>query len=264
MLKLFTILTLLCASICSKAQMSFVPADSVMLWTQDITNFRNTALSVSPTLKEHISTMVLANNRSALETAWNKRQALSSESPNLGFEAANQLYTAAQLLRHTHDAEYARAIQNLAYFPLLQSIESSTSAPERYAAAQALMNAVSMLYATEGSNLYINFYANSSAFIHTDSLSFQLDAITAMPYDERVKFRFSRIRPQKGARFKVHLQLPEGNWDAKNLPIYCNGHEVSYKVERGYAVIENVWQSGYEIFFDLPAPLYSEAEATNL
>ncbi len=260
MKKLLTTLLIICTFTIAKAQMLFVPADSIILWAQDDTNFRTITQKISPSLTEHISQAKLNDDLSILKESWAKRIPLKQKTSNLGYEAANQLYTAAQLLRHTSDATYARAIQNLAFFPLLHSAKTSASMPERFAAAQALTNAISTTYATEGNKFFINYYANSSAFIKTDSLNFQIDAITTMPYERRVKLRFSRIKPSTGIRFKVYLQLPEGNWNERNLPIFCNGHDTRYKLENGYAVIENLWQSGYEIYFDLPTPLYLEAD----
>lgn len=245
----------------AKAQMAFVPADSVVFWGQDATNIKNVAMGICPSFKDIVSAAVVKDDLASLEKRWAKQEAaLDAEAKINGYKAADQFYLAAQLLSVAQDAKYARMIEQLVFFPLTQCVAMSEDAAEKYVAAQALYNAVSTMFGTAQQAFYINFYANSSAFVNNGDLVFQVDVMTAMPYERRVKLRFSRVKPKSGIRFKVFLQLPEGDWSNKTLPVYCNGHDVDYKMERGYAVVENDWQSGFEIYFDLPAPLYADEE----
>jgi DUF1680 family protein len=111
------------------------------------------------------------------------------------------------------------------------------------------------MLSTKGDTVYVNFYANATAMLQLPTGALQLDLITAMPFHERVKLRLARMENTQGMSITFCIRLPEGAWNDKTLPIYCNGHDTPYRVEQGYAIITSTWRPSFEIYFDLPKPL---------
>jgi hypothetical protein len=253
---LLAVLVFLC-SFSSYAQLQYIEADSVVMWDQGALNFRQVSLDLGTLMKSFVDRTILPEPTAQVLKAWSSREPVDTTQAMAVYQASEQLYTAAQLLQHTADARYARDIEYLVYFPLQSCVKRSAESVERYVAAQAFYNAMSMVVATQGNDLYVNFYPNSSLFVHTPDYDYQLDIVTLAPYDNRVKLRFTRVKPKTGAHFKVFLQLPEGEWTSKTLPIYRNGHDTPYVMQNGYAVLEGIWKNAFEIYFDLPKALYA-------
>ncbi|MBO5699300.1 MAG: glycoside hydrolase family 127 protein [Bacteroidaceae bacterium] len=237
-------------------QLQFVEADSVVMWDQGALNFRQVALSLGTTMQSFLEKKTLPCPSPQDFANWNERTLPDTAQTNVAYMASEQLYAAAQLLQHTADARYARSIEHLVYFPLQYCANQPGINAEKFVTAQALYNGMSLVVATQGNDLYVNYYPNSSIFIHTTDFQYQLDIVTLAPYDNRVKLRFSRVHPKTGAKFRVFLQMPEGEWNSQTMPIYCNGHDTPYTIHKGYAVVENTWKNAFEIYFDLPHSLY--------
>lgn len=253
MRKILSLLIFLGLSVTASAQWQYVSADSIMTWDNDVANLRTTALKASPQLRPQVI-KAQASQLEALQKAWREEK---TDAPfNLStFDAANRFTLAARLLMLTADSEYALSMEQLIYGPLLQAATTPDLSAEKITAAQTLMNAVGTMLATRGDTVYVNFYANATAILQHSTGSFQLDLITAMPFHERVKLRLARMENTQGKNITFCIRLPEGEWNDKTFPIYCNGHDTPYRVEQGYAVITNTWRPGFEIYFDLPRPL---------
>lgn len=237
------------------AQLRFTEPDSIIFWNQDNTNFRQMLETKAPLTKAYLPSIPL--NRTGVKAT---PSLLPVENPQFFFglnayQAADAFYKSAVTLQYAPTATTARFIERLVYLSLGNIIEESKDITEKSVAAQAMLNAISTMIATADDKLYINYYANVSAFIHPSGGSFQLEILTPIPDGNRVKLRFSRVRPKQGVPLKVYLQLPPGEWNRETLPIYCNGNDTRYTIEKGYAVIENNWQSGFEIYFDLPTSI---------
>ncbi len=255
------LLSVLLLSLGVKAQWRFVPADSIVTWDNDVMNLRTTALQASEQLRPQpigASTEELKE----LQTTWEgmRQKEASTEPP---YSAVNRFNMAAKLLSLTSDAQYALDMELLIYHPLLQSAIAPGLSAEKVVTAQTLLSALGTMMATKGDSLYVNFYANATAIIANCGGEFQLDLITGMPFHERVKLRFARMSAPQGLKRTICIRLPEGEWNERTLPIYCNGHDTPYKVEKGYAIITNTWRQGFEIYFDLPSPLLQMREASH-
>lgn len=253
MKKLLFILTFLCFGFTVKAQLRFVSADSIMTWDNDVMNLRNTALNVSKQLIPQPLTATLAQ-LPTLETAWLKAKERNLTATD-AFSAGNRFNLAAQMLLLTADAHYAREMEQLIYGPLIQNATHPEMSAEKVAAAQTLLNAVGTMIAIKGDTVYVNFYANASVILPHAAGNYQLDLITGMPFHERVKIRFAQMPTRQGLKLTMCIRLPEGEWNDTSFPIYCNGHDTPYRIEKGYAIITNTWRPGFEIYFDLPQPL---------
>ena len=254
MRKLFFIFTLLGVALSCNAQMHFIHADSVIIWDNDAMNLRNTALEASAQLRPQ-GIVAQHTQLHALQTAWQKGKDCDYNNP---FAVANRFTLAARLLSLTADAQYALDMEQLIYGPLVQAAVQPTLTSEKITAAQTLLNALGTIMGIKGDTLYVNYYANATTIINNGKGEFQLDLITGMPYHERVKFRFARMTSHQGLPITIGIRLPQGEWDSTTFPIYCNGHETPYLIEKGYALITNTWKTGFEIYFDLPEPLLKE------
>lgn len=253
MKKLLFILTFLCFGFTAKAQLRFVSADSIMTWDNDVMNLRNTALNVGQQLRPQTLTAT-PTQLPALESAWQQMKGRDCATEN-AFSAGNRFNLAAQMLLLTADAHYAREMEQLIYGPLIQNATQSEMGAEKMAAAQTLLNAIGTMMAIKNDTVYVNFYANASVILPHAAGNYQLDLITGMPFHERVKIRFAQMPTRQGLKLTMCIRLPEGEWNDTSFPIYCNGHDTPYRIERGYAIITNTWRPGFEIYFDLPQPL---------
>lgn len=253
MRKILSLLIFLGLTLSASAQWQYVSADSIMTWDNDVANLRTTALKAHSQLRSQ-AIKAHASQLDALQTAWRKANTDATLSSST-FDAANRFTLAARLLMLTADAQYALSMEQLIYGPLLHAATAPDLSAEKITAAQALMNAVGTMLGTKGDTVYVNFYANATAMLHLPTGALQLDLITAMPFHERVKLRLARMENTQGMNITFCIRLPEGAWNDKTLPIYCNGHDTPYRVEQGYAVITSTWRPGFEIYFDLPKPL---------
>lgn len=253
MKKLLFTLTFLCFGFTAKAQLRFVSADSIMTWDNDVMNLRNTALNVGQQLRPQTLTAT-PTQLPALESAWQQMKGRDCATEN-AFSAGNRFNLAAQMLLLTADAHYAREMEQLIYGPLIQNATHPEMSAEKVAAAQTLLNAVGTMIAMKGDTVYINFHANASILLTHQVGTSQLDVITGMPFHERVKIRFAQMPTRQGLKLTMCIRLPEGEGSNVPFPIYCNGHDTPYSIEKGYALITNTWRPGFEIYFDLPKPL---------
>ena len=256
--------------------LTFVSADSVVVWGEDRSDYRTTALSVAAQLQvrpvqvERVVKKQLQKDR----THWQKELLPSL---NLSGAVADELGgiavvpTAAMILQagklylQTADAQYMDAVERAALNALMSVAVPGDLSFEKHIAAQALMNTSGMVYATDAEGVYVNLYINSSTHIQTEQLDFVLDQLTAMPHEGRVKLRMGGLK--SGLQpIKVRLRMP--NWACGTLPdachfgilentqtvpaIYVNGREEHYPVVNGYLVIDRKWNSGDEVYFDFP------------
>jgi len=125
-------------------------------------------------------------------------------------------------------------------------------------------------YAQEGSNLYVNLFADSTANIALGSgMKLRIDQKTAYPWNGAIRMT---VTPGKPGRFALHVRIP--GWargeavpsdlyefsrpdPSKTLPITLSvcGKPVPIKPVRGYAVIDRVWHKGDSVYLNLPMPI---------
>ena len=260
-----------------KQPLTFIESDSIIVWGDDRSDFRTTALSAAPELKaRHI---IVSNddvkNYKKNVAVWNKELlpqvnilgSLGEIGDKEQLLPTSQMMTqAGKLFLQSADATYLDVVERCALNALMVSLRADEMTFEKHVAAQAMMNVSSMIYATDDVGLFINFYINSSTRIKTDQLNFVIDQLTAMPNSNRVKLRIGGMR--KGQQ-KIVLRLRMPNWAMasagnekqhfalegvpEHLPtVYVNGREEFYHMEHGYLVIDRLWNSGDEVYFDFP------------
>ena len=94
--------------------------------------------------------------------------------------------------------------------------------------------------------LYVNLYINTFAHIVTPrGQDYMVDIITSMPWEGMTKLRL-RSPGKHTVEATLRLRIPE--WQETPLPIYVNGIEYDYNIQRGYAIITRSWQADDEVY----------------
>lgn len=258
----------------------FVDGDSVMTWTYAGQDFR--AMAVKSDKNAKVAKFVLN------ESMISEREKLAQMSQSLqahlnivgggddeindpqGVPAAMNIAANAYMFLLTGNATHIDFMERSLYNAVLHTANGQNLPEgnlERKAVAEALLAAPGWMYATQGDNLYVNLYGNSTSHIQMEDYAFVLDQITDMPADGRVKFRFLAFRG-KARHITMHLRMPD--WAVgrqidgfpyqfvgkpKYMPaVYVCGHEIhDYEVdENGYLVIDREWRSTEEIYIVFP------------
>lgn len=257
-------------------QLEYVDADSIVIWESGKTDLRGLALKIVPELvPQHISVKNMAKKElrrrlrewtEEIAPALNLTGGSGDETTQPQAEAAERtVKAAAPLLLATGDSRFADALERAAVNALPAEIKADGRLTfEKRLAARTLLDITGMIYATDRNEIYVNYYLNSSTHIRTEQLDVVIDQLTAMPHSGRVKLRISGLH-RNGTPLKLRLRIPawaggnifpkesytaESQWP---LPtVYVNGREEFFSMERGYLTITRAWNSGDEIYFDLP------------
>lgn len=276
--------------------LTFVEADSVVVWGENYADLRGVALvnaDVTPVQRSSASTAEgsKVNSKSAfksLRKAWNKRwlpaftlhgvTTKSGDSPAL--TASQALDAASALFLLTGDGTLMDAAERLLYNDLLRmTLAPGGGSYEKHTAAQALMSSAGLMYATDADGIWVNLYANSTTHVKTPRFDVVVDQLTGMPFTPRVKVRLSAM-PRNGYPLTLRLRLPawatgsifpaskyevDSRTSVKTPTVYVNGHELlTTQIENGYVVISRSWNRGDEVLIDFPLrPLYVNERSTS-
>lgn len=258
--------------------LAFLPGDSVVTWSADLSDFRSAALAVDPTIKEQPATATRPSEK-AMRNTINEWAAMVTQQDIVGgngeeddesrcLAAARLIETSSKLFLQTGEARFVDAMER-PHYNLLPAVVGNPHGEANFArhfAAQTLFNAAGVMYATDNAEaLYVNYFMNSTTRIVTPGLNLIVDQLTAMPHDGRVKIRFSGYTT--ACRIRLYVRIPSWACDStparqtfayvekgKNRPeIYVNGRDVlQLKFEKGYAVIDRKWNSGDEVMINFP------------
>lgn len=124
-------------------------------------------------------------------------------------------------------------------------------------------------YATQGDNLYVNLFADSTANIEVGGRGQKVQVVqhTQYPWDGKIKID---VNPAKEQRFALKVRVP--GWarneavpsdlyryqsGSKSAPyvIKLNGKAVAAKLDKGYATFDRKWKKGDTVEMDLPMPV---------
>jgi uncharacterized protein len=124
------------------------------------------------------------------------------------------------------------------------------------------------LYATKGTDLYVNLFIASSANLTIGGRPIQIVQQNNYPWDGRLSFTLNPATPQT-----VSLRIRIPGWargqamptdlysfkpdEAAPAPveIRINGKPEQYSIENGYAILSREWNPGDEIIMNLPMPV---------
>lgn len=255
--------------------LTYVPADSVVVWGEGLSDLRGMALQ---TYADAAAAIVPASpaDSSRLLQQWQ-----SVYAPLLGpagllpphsrharrqhiTTTAAMLHEAARLFCLTADGNLMDASERALYNDMLTcALDSTAPEADRRLAAQALYASTGCIYATAGNSLWINFFTNSTTRIRTAHLACVVDQLTAMPFGPRHKVRLTSVRRGQ-ERIVLHLRLPawavqpNGRSTQQGLPkgapmVYINGREaLGVTYADGYIVIDRRWRNGDEVMVEWP------------
>lgn len=122
------------------------------------------------------------------------------------------------------------------------------------------------LYATRGTDLYVNLYAGGTGEIELGKNTVKITQKTHYPWDGDVKMT---VAPETASRFTIKVRIP--GW-AQNEPVpsdlyhymdkskakptlSVNGKTVKMDIEKGYIGIDRRWEKGDTIELNLPMPI---------
>lgn len=265
-----------------KTPLAFVPADSVVLWGESYNDLRGMALQVDKTLQARTISPAGKDYKKELKT-WKKETlagaTLTGASANAEgndeviIKSALLVENAGRLFLESADCHFFNVAERTIWGDLLRkTISASPASFEKHTAAQALVDATGMIYATANEDLWVNLFTNSTTHVKTGNLNVIVDQLTGMPLEGRVKIRltgYSRGR----FHLRLHIRIPgwaTGTFEPqrkyvlveqtgeKSCPVfYINGREsLTTVIENGYFIIDRTWNTGDEVLFELPTNAY--------
>ncbi len=120
-----------------------------------------------------------------------------------------------------------------------------------------------LLYAVDNDTLYINLFASSKATVSLGNTHVRIDQRTGFPLNGRVCVT---VNPERSEKLTLKFRIP--GWaqnrvfpsdlytfaDTMNgtVSIKLNGNDIAYAVDRGYATITRIWNSGDSVTVSLP------------
>lgn len=262
--------------------LSFIPADSVALWTylgNDVRALAATAAPGTPAADIGLPSGAGADEAEQLQKLWHTYLPHFNAVGGGGDELADpqgipSLYAfslGALLFQLRGEARYADAMERALFNAAPRTLTDTAAglpAEELRAAAAVVLAAPGAVYAAsaDGGALYVNLYTNCTARLALQGKRFVLDQITDMPAAGGVKFRFMNLRDTLRLRLRLRMpdwterrNAPGASWawaEAKRTPvrIFVNGHELlrSEVDAAGYVEVERAWRSMDEVYIDFP------------
>ena len=121
-------------------------------------------------------------------------------------------------------------------------------------------------YATSGSQLFVNLYAEGTATVQLANTTVKIQQTTDYPWQDTIKFT---VDPEKATDFTLALRVPgwvQGHPLPSDLYHYddpkpatwslkINGQETPTQLTQGYAAVKRVWQAGDTVELALPMPV---------
>lgn len=117
-------------------------------------------------------------------------------------------------------------------------------------------------YAQNQKNLYVNLFVGGTATIQLPNTAVTITQQTAYPWEGKNDIT---IAPAKTAQFSLRIRIPgwalskpsSGDLYKDETPespiqLLVNGKVFSYKMEKGYAVVDKIWKKGDKVSFTLP------------
>lgn len=211
--------------------LTFLPAGAILVVDPTPANAVQRIMRVSPYLAPQVDSLPAREVRQFRRLAA-RRPDLSRCTPD----------TLARLFLVTGDARVAAALDSVR----LRRDSLLSAAPSDRAAAQALLNSLGWVAATEGTDLYVNLPVDCMINVSTPALHCTVDQICETG---RVKYRLAGF-PADGSRLRLHLRLPAG---VAADDVFLNGRRLlAPRMERGYLVVDRAWRNNEEIYYDLP------------
>jgi len=199
--------------------LTFLPAGAILVVDPTPANAVQRIMRVSPYLAPQADSLPAREVRQFRRLAA-RRPDLSRCTPD----------TLARLFLVTGDARVAAALDSVR----LRRDSLLSAAPTDRAAAQALLNSLGWVAATEGTDLYVNLPVDCMINVSTPALHCTVDQI----YETgRVKYRLAGF-PADGSRLRLHLRLPAGGAGGGGFFVLIGPQPLLSRVEKRRA---HVW-----------------------
>jgi uncharacterized protein len=121
-------------------------------------------------------------------------------------------------------------------------------------------------YAQRKDRIYVNLFAGGSAEMQVQGAALRIQQETRYPWEGRVAMELTLDRP---AEFSLLIRVP--GW-SRGIPapgglyryldaegpaptLSVNGDDIPITLEKGFAVLRQVWHSGDQVVLDLPMPI---------
>ncbi len=265
-------LTLPAVPLTSRAQtrldthLTFVPADSVVIWGEGESDLRGVALAADPSLAGQTPAALPALPFAKALRQWRREWQPQLTPSGIGngrapadpLRCTAMLDAAAALFAQSGHATFMDATERALFNDMLHAVAGSAPGLtfEKRTAARALADGVGRVYATDDEGLWVNLYLNNTAHIVTPAFDCVVDELTAMPFDGRVRVRLSSL-PRNGFQMTVRVRIPDWARPATGGGVVpqpmVNGRPVLQLAKRdGYYVIRRAWNNGDEILLELP------------
>jgi len=119
------------------------------------------------------------------------------------------------------------------------------------------------MYAQEGKRVYVNLFINSTAKLKVNNADVVVTQQHNYPWEGNIVLK---IDPVKASAFDLYVRvpgwakgeaIPDGLYRFRDtafaaVVINVNGQPVSYKMEKGYAVVSRQWKKGDVVTMNLP------------
>jgi len=119
------------------------------------------------------------------------------------------------------------------------------------------------IYAVRNDDLFVNLYVQSEAVIELDGRNVTLAQKSGYPYEGTVNLT---VNPDKKGRFNLRLRIPGWAGDEvvpsglysyadtvkSMVSISVNGKPVSYRSDKGYAILSRSWKAGDQVEIVFP------------
>ena len=118
------------------------------------------------------------------------------------------------------------------------------------------------MYATQGKDVFVNLYIQSTAHLSTSQNKIEIRQTTDYPWDGKIRMT---VHPEKKQTFALRCRIPGWAQDrpvptdlyhytgkGKGYTIQVNGKDAEFRVENGYAVILRKWKKGDTVELDFP------------
>lgn len=119
------------------------------------------------------------------------------------------------------------------------------------------------IYGKADQKIWINLFVGSNTTIQLGKTKVPLSIDTSYPWEGDVKIK---VNPSQKVKYTLNIRIPGwasntvvpgGLYEFSNLKnikpeLLLNGKTIDYQLDKGYAVIDRVWQNGDEVQIKLP------------
>lgn len=169
-----------------------------------------------------------------------------------------------QLFLNTRDARYGDALERVLYNELAGAVYSSGQSDVRREACEMISRVSGLVYAIDRDNLYVNLHVRSEAHVKSSYLDLHLSLLGSMPWYNRMMLVLKM--PADSQHLTVHIRIPAwvegqtvpaaGVSEKTKYKAYVNGQPIAAKIEKGFLVIDRVWQKDNSITLDFRTPIF--------